>query len=643
MLRFFWVLLAIVPLMMFSSALRAQELAEVVPQTWQMLDYLASDYAGAVEGGKIISEAEYAEMQEFSATVRTRLVDLPKREGQAALLAQAQELIRLVDQKAESADVAALAHKLADALLAEYPIVTAPKSAPDLARGAALYQQQCASCHGKTGAGDGAAAAELDPPPIAFTDMDRADQRSPLSLYQTITQGVGGTSMAAYAKIFSEDEHWALAYYVGSIAYLNDVSAGEKLWNQGGSARAHISNLQELSRMRAEQLFDPLGAAQAHALVGYLRSQPQALQQAFTGIPLARARLAASVSAYQGGDQKEAVRLALSAYLDGVEPIEPLLNARDADLRARIELAMGAYRSALSQAAPVEEAAVLAASADAVLVDALALTGEATYDGSTIFIGAFTILLREGLEALLVVVAVLAFLNVAGRRETLPYVHGGWISALVAGGFTWWLARYFIDISGASRELTEGLSSLFAALVLLSVGIWMHQKSIGNRWQAYLKAKMSSALSKKSAWFLFVLVFVSVYREVFETILFFAALWSDGQGYWLAAGILAAVAVLSVVAWVLLRTSRRLPIGAFFSASSALIAVLAVVLTGKGVAALQEAGWLSVSVAPLPRVELLGMYPTWQTLSAQLAIVAVLVIGYFYNTRVQLQASTAQH
>ncbi|MCT7061865.1 iron permease, partial [Salmonella enterica subsp. enterica serovar Oranienburg] len=92
-------------------------------------------------------------------------------------------------------------------------------------------------------------------------------------------------------------------------------------------------------------------------------------------------------------------------------------------------------------------------------------------------------------------------------------------------------------------------------------------------------------------------------------ILFYAALWSEGQEVWLLSGIAAGAVVLGLIAWILLRTSRRLPIGKFFSASSALIAVLAIVLTGKGVAALQEAGWIPVAVAPAPHIELLGLYP----------------------------------
>jgi high-affinity iron transporter len=120
---------------------------------------------------------------------------------------------------------------------------------------------------------------------------------------------------------------------------------------------------------------------------------------------------------------------------------------------------------------------------------------------------------------------------------------------------------------------------------------------------------------------------------VFETILFYAALWNEGQELWLLGGIAVGAVTLGLIAWVLMRTSRRLPIGTFFSASSALIALLAIVLTGKGVAALQEAGWIAVTVAPVPRIDLLGVYPTWQSSLAQLAIVALLIIGFAVNIR----------
>ncbi|MFD1191034.1 FTR1 family iron permease [Phenylobacterium conjunctum] len=246
------------------------------------------------------------------------------------------------------------------------------------------------------------------------------------------------------------------------------------------------------------------------------------------------------------------------------------------------------------------------------------------------FLGAFTILLREGVEALLIVIAMIAFLRKAERQDVLAYVHGGWITALVAGGLTWAAATYLISISGASRELTEGFGSLVSAVVLISVGVWMHGKAQAGAWQAYIRDKLSAALSKRSAWFLFLLAFIVVYREVFETILFYAALWSQGGQLAMLSGAALAVASLAVIAWALLTYSKRLPVAQFFSYSSILIAVLAVVLTGKGVAGLQEAGMLDVRpLAALPRIEVLGVFPTWEGLMAQLLTLTAVVVGFW--------------
>ena len=569
-------------------------------------------------------------MREFAATAQSRIRSLVPTPATATLMTQADALVVSVGAKASPAKVAEQAHALADALLQAYPVPTAPTSTPDLARGHALYQQQCAACHGATGRGDGPAGLLLTPRPVNFTDQTRADQRSPLSLYEVVSQGVPGTPMTAYAQL-SEADRWALAYYTGSLAYSREAAAGAAHWQEDSSVRAVISDLSELSRARAAQLAPTLGLDRGRALLGYLRAHPEAVQQSLQGIALARARLDASLAAYRSGAKTDAVRLALSAYLDGVEPVEPQLNARDSALRAQLETAMGAYRTALSSGAPLAAVVADATVINGLLARAEQVTADAAGDASATFLGAFTILVREGLEALLIVVAIIAFLRKAERRDALRYVHAGWIVALLAGGVTWAAARYAISISGASRELTEGLSSLFAAVVLLSVGLWMHQKSVGGRWQAYLKEKMAAALDRRSAWFLFALAFVAVYREVFETILFFAALWNDGQEIWLLAGIASGAVVLAAIAWVLLRTSRHLPIGTFFSASSALIAVLAIVLAGKGVSALQEAGWISVSVAPLPRIELLGVFPTWQTLAAQAIVVVCIGLGYAFN------------
>ncbi len=620
--------LLLLPLTIWAQAAGTDTSASV-QQTWKLLDYVATDYAGAVSGGAVVDEAEYVEQQEFSATVVAQLDRLPETPQLAALREQAQGLVQAVNAKVGAEEVAERAHALGSALLAAYPVPSAPAQAPDLAHCAAVYQQHCVTCHGAKGAGDGPAAAALDPAPIDFTDAARADLRSPLSLYQATSQGIEGTGMVGYAGTLSDADLWAVSYYVGTLAYAPQAGQGEAAWRNTPALHAHVSSLEELSQMRAGQLAGSFGQDTARALLGWLRQNPSAVLDAPVGIALARAKLAASLAAHKAGRAEEAVQLALSSYLDGVEPDEARLDTRDRVLRGRIESAMGAYRSALSGRGG--NAGEQAAAVDALLAEAQTVLGASSASPGTAFVGAFTILLREGLEALLVVIALLAFLHKAGRSETVRYVHYGWVLALVAGGITWLLATYFITISGASREVTEGLAALFAAVVLLSVGLWMHQKSIGGRWQQYLKEKMSAALKRRSAFFLFGLAFVSVYREVFETILFYAALWADGHHAWMVAGMAAAVAVLMVITWVILRTSRRLPLGTFFSASSALIAVLAVVLTGKGVAALQEAGWVNVTLAPIPSFDWLGIHPTWETTLAQLLMVLVLIAGYVFN------------
>ncbi len=611
----------------------AQDVGSTVPQTWQMLDYLAVDYTGAVKDGAVLSASEYAEMREFTATARRRIQALPSTPASPALLSQSEALIASVDAKAPPEQVTQEAHALADALLQAYPVPTAPEQSPDLARGATLYQNQCAACHGVSGQGDGPAGLQLSPRPVNFTNQSRADERSALSLYEVISEGVEGTPMISYAQQLTSADRWALAYYVGSFAYLRDTVAGLDAWQKDSTARAQIANLKDLSRARVAHLAQTLGAERARAIVGYLRVHPEAVQQTWAGIPLARGRLAASLAAFRAGAKSDATQLALSAYLDGVEPAEPKLNARDGALRGQIETEMGAYRTALTGNTSVETVTKQAGDIDVLLARAQDIIAEAPGDSASTFVGAFTILVREGLEALLIVVALLAFLRKAERHEAARYVHAGWILALVAGGLTWAIASYAVSISGAGRELTEGLSSLFAAVVLISVGLWMHQKSIGGRWQTYLKKKMAAALNQRSIWFLFALAFISVYREVFETILFYAALWNEGQELWLLGGIAAGAAVLGLIAWILLRTSRALPISTFFSASSALIALLAVVLTGKGIAALQEAGLIRVTLAPVSHIELLGIFPTWQSLLAQLAVLLMLIAGFALNVR----------
>jgi high-affinity iron transporter len=314
-----------------------------------------------------------------------------------------------------------------------------------------------------------------------------------------------------------------------------------------------------------------------------------------------------------------------------------MLGARNASLLAQVEQQMGALRASIAASGDPSQVAAQVASIQSLFDQAEAALAPDQASGASAFVGAFTILLREGLEALLIVVAMLAFLNKADRPELTRPVHYGWVGALAAGVVTWWVATTLIGVSGASRELTEGFGSLFAAAVLLFVGIWMHGKAQAGQWQRYIREKLSHALARDSGWFLFSLAFIAVYREVFETILFFTAMAAEGNVVSLIAGGVCGFAALGAIAVAMLRYSRKLPIGKFFSYSSALVAVLAVVLAGKGVAALQEAGMLSIHpLAGLPRISMLGLFPTLQSIAVQVLALAILLLGFAWNRRQSL-------
>jgi high-affinity iron transporter len=607
--------------------------ASDVQTSWRLLDYIAVDYPGAVQGGRIVSASEYKEMAEFAGSVRERIGALPQKPAKARLTAAADGLGAAIARKAAPAEVARTAHALAADLIAAYPVPLAPKAIPDPARGEALYAENCAACHGAAGDAKTPMAAKLDPHPVAFADRARAGQRSLFALYQVIDQGLEGTAMQSFASLPDADK-WALAFRVGRFAYPQALAEeGGRIWAGDAAVRSLVPNSAALTGLTEAGLAQRLGPARAAAVTAYLRNDPAAVAaQAGAPLPIARAKLAQSLAAYEAGDRGGAKELALAAYLDGFEPVEPMLSARDPALMARVETAMGELRGAIASGRDPAEVRARVATLDGLIGDTERALAPEEGSAASTFLGAFTILLREGLEALLIVVAMLAFLRKADRAEMVRPVHLGWIGALAAGTATWWAATNLVAISGASRELTEGFGSLFAAVILLFVGIWMHGKAQADEWQRYIREKVGHALSRKSGWFLFMLAFVAVYREVFETILFFAALSSEGRTAALVGGAAAGLAALALIAVLMLRFSRKLPIAQFFSYSSALIAVLAVVLAGKGVAALQEAGLLGVTpLAHWPRISLLGLYPTLQGVAAQAATLAVLLAGFGRN------------
>ncbi|AAZ96676.1 cytochrome c, class I [Thiobacillus denitrificans ATCC 25259] len=597
-----------------------------------MLDYVGVDYPEFVRDGKVLDAAEYQEQSEFSVQVIEQLRKLPDNPAKAGLLRQAETLNARIAARAPGDEVSRLAGELRQGVIAAYRIAVAPKRAPDLRGAARLYAAQCAACHGAEGKGDGVQAGGMEPAPADFHDAARMRQRSVYGLFSTISLGVSGTAMGGFDQL-SEAERWALAFYVSSLGTPAEVAQQGAARFAAGGSDLPFANLKTLVMTTENEVRARDGDAAA-AVFAWLRQNPvEAKATAEPPLAFAGRHVDESLAAYRSGDVALAQRLAVTGYLEGFELVEASLDASDRALRQEIETQMTAYRNLLRAGAPVADAEKQAALLHALLARAGDTLDAGGLSPFAALLGAFFILVREGLEALLVVAAVVAFLVKAERREALRYVHVGWIGALGLGVLTWFVASYVIAISGAGREVTEGITALAASAILLYVGFWLHDKSHADRWKAFVGRHLTHALSRGTLWALAGVSFLAVYREAFETVLFYQALWQQAEGARssVLAGAGLGAATLAVLGWMIFRFGLRLPIGPFFAASSALLALLAVMFAGHGVAALQEAGWLPLDPVNFIEVPLLGIYANVQALSLQGGLIAVILVGFAWG------------
>jgi len=597
-----------------------------------MLDYMAVDYPEFVQDGVVLDAEEYEEQVEFSEQVQSLLAQLPADPEQPDLLQQAAQLITLIQAKGPGPEVAALATQLGTNIIRIYNVEISPKRPPDLRTAASLYQSQCSACHGPQGQGDGPAGTSLDPSPSNFHERQRMDQRSLYSLYSTITLGVEGTGMSSF-RMFGDEDRWALAFYVGNLGHDEaDLARGAELW-QSGVGHNWFPDLRSLVTATVNNVRAEHGDDAVPVLV-YLRSHPERITPA-SETPLAHSsrRLRESLAAYRQGQAQAAQELAVSAYLDGFELVEASLDTVDKPFRMTVEAEMMRYRATLKNGEPFAVAEGQVGRLQELLAEAQRRLERTQLPASATFFSAFVILLREGLEAVLVLAAIFALLIKAGRRDAMPYVHAGWIAALVLGGITWVVASYVIVISGATREMTEGITALVAAAILLYVGFWMHRRAYADRWRTFLQDQLRDALSARTMWALALVSFLAVYREALETVLFYQALWIQAAPAYgpVLGGLFAAAVALVVLSWLILQGSIRLPLGLFFGATSLLLALLAVIFAGKGVAALQEAGTLPIDPVNVPAIPALGVYPNLLGLALQVALI-LLISGVFAYT-----------
>jgi high-affinity iron transporter len=593
----------------------------------QLIEYIGADYKEAVQQGQVVNPAEFAEMQEFASLIPAQLPA-----GHSVLQQQATQLQQLVASRADESQIQQLTALMRKAVIAAMPAITLPATTPDLTQGQVLYQANCAVCHGANAMGDGPAGGQLDPAPTNFHDVERYRARSLYGLFNTISLGVADTGMMPFAHLDAQSR-WDLAFYVGAIAAQStDIS-------KVPSALISKSAINELLTSTPNDLHN-LSGEQGAAQMALFRRQPTAFFQAAEVSPLqtAQNQLTLVLVQLQQQDYSAAYNHAVSAYLDGFELIENNLAAVDSRLKDQIEQRMLQLRQLIKQRHSSQQLQTEIEAIQLLLQQAQRELDETELAPVNVFLLALLILLREGLEALLVVAAIYSVAVKTEQPALKRSVHYGWVTALALGAVTWFVASFVLTVSGASREITEGYTALMAAGILFYMGFWMHSKTSASQWQQFISQKVSNAMSSGAYFGLALVVFLAVYREVFETILFYQSLWlQGGAAHQLSfiAGIAVALIALAVLGVALFKFALKLPLKAFFGSTAILMIVLAVIMTGKGIAALQEAGLLALSQIQLPTISWLGIYPTVQGLAAQalvLVLAAVLLLKARRNT-----------
>jgi high-affinity iron transporter len=611
-------LLALVlgPVLALCSVLALAEAPADATKALHLLDYIGADYPPTVRDGKVVDDGEYREQQEFSGVLAELIKGLPDNPERGALEQGVKDLRQAIDQRQDGAGVARQARQLGARLAVAYEVSQAPVITPDPARGASLYAQNCAICHGDSGLGDGPAGTGLEPPPANLRSVERLDHLSLFDLYNTLGLGIEGTEMPSFADQLDERQRWDVAAYIASFTADPQAAKSDKAWN-----------LADLARQTPAEVAASEGAGAVAAFRAQRAQPPQAKRGPAQLLEYTASTLDKSLAAYRAGDHDQAYDLSVAAYLEGFELVESSLDNIDTQARKDTEKTLMAYRQSLQDGLPVAQAEQRLAEAKAKLDAAAKLLGSDGLSWSLSYISGLLILLREGLEAILVLAAILAFLRNTGQQSAVRSVNIGWGLALVAGFATWALAAYVIDVGGAQRELLEGCTALFAAVMVLWLGVWMHDRRHAAAWQDYIK---SSLVSGGGRFGFAVLAFFSVYRELFEVILFYETLWLQagpaGHQAVLAGGATALVLLVGL-AWVILRGSAKLPLSLFFSINAALLCALSVVFAGHGVKALQEAGVLGTRPVAFFEFDWLGIHADAYSLSAQaLALLAILFL-----------------
>ena len=600
----------------------------------------AEEYRNGVTGRRITAPAEVAEAQLFLSVARRAAADLSPKLA-AATIADIDGMLQLISAVAEPDSVTASARRTTDDLTRGIgaALDEIPEHPPLLSRGAELFKRECASCHGERGDGAGAAGKVLKPPPTNLTDRALLFAATPLSFYQRTTIGVAGTAMPAFETRLPAADRWALALYATTL-------------RQSQAAGAVPPALQEFAKVAvltdAEVLaaLGPDSSAQRLAAVrGYQPLGDNAAISAAVFVDVLN-RIQHTVDLGTSGKHDEAANAAFDAYLT-FEKVEASVRAKSPELASTLEAAFATLRARVAGGATANELVGVQRDLGAALEQAERKVSDRT-SALDLFGQSLAIMLREGLEAILIIGALIAFLMKAGAAHRKRDIHIGVGAAVAMSLITAVLLETVFVLSRAHQEALEGVTMIVAVGVLFYVSYWLLSKMESTKWTSYVKQRMQVAVTGGSAFALASAAFLAVYREGFETVLFYKALFVEGGALSetfvpVTAGIVVGGAALTLVYIAINRWGVRLPLGPFFGVTSGFLYYMAFVFAGKGVAELQEGKLLPTTyLLGWPRFDRFGIYPTLETMLAQgvLAFLAVVALVWIFVIARRTRANT---
>jgi high-affinity iron transporter len=354
----------------------------------------------------------------------------------------------------------------------------------------------------------------------------------------------------------------------------------------------------------------------------------------------ARVLVDRAVEAAERGDREEGYRLARTAYLDHFELAEIPLRLRDPNLVLDLEFAFAKLRNGIRDGDSLGEIRSTAGEIRAGLDDVDRTLADPGFAAPLLaFLFSFSILFREGVEAVLLVAILLGSLEAGRARGYRRPLGLGVLAAILATAVTWALTALVLDIAPLQRELLEGVTALVAVAVLFFVTFWLVSRLEHRRWTEFMRARVAAAISAGSAAAFAGLGFTAVYREGFETVLFYQALmlFAQGLAVWVVLGLSAAALALAAVGYAILRLGKRLPLRAMLMTGASILLLLSVAFAGNAIRSLQEGDWIPVTPIesgwarlPIFLAELTGIHPTRQGVAVQAILLALYVTGAAY-------------